>query len=253
VNPPVSDHPGDDSPLHQLDARVKIAGAVAFLVVVVTTPAHAVPAFAAYAALLVLAARLGRVAPRLLARRFSLAAPFVLGVAVFAPFTGDRATTVWAAAPGLAVTRAGLLVFWNVVAKALLGVVCASILTATTPPAHLFQGLEGLRVPRTPVMVLSLAWRYLRVLADEAARMKRARDARGYRGRWLWQASVVGRMVGTLFLRSYARAERVHLAMAARGYEGRFPAPPPRPLRATDGLFLAGTVAAACLCRWGLA
>jgi cobalt/nickel transport system permease protein len=36
----------------------------------------------------------------------------------------------------------------------------------------------------------------------------------------VWQAKVVGNMVGALFIRSYERSERVYLAMQSRGYTG---------------------------------
>jgi cobalt/nickel transport system permease protein len=53
--------------------------------------------------------------------------------------------------------------------------------------------------------------------------MKRARDSRCFGGRWFWQSRVIGQMVGTLFLRSFHRGERVYLAMLSRGYQGTMP------------------------------
>jgi cobalt/nickel transport system permease protein len=53
--------------------------------------------------------------------------------------------------------------------------------------------------------------------------MKRARDSRSFGGRWFWQTRVIGHMIGTLFLRSYHRGERVYLAMLSRGYHGTMP------------------------------
>jgi cobalt/nickel transport system permease protein len=93
-------------------------------------------------------------------------------------------------------------------------------------------------------MLAGFVYRYVFVLTDEVLRMKRARDSRGYQGRWLWQAAVVGRMIGTLFLRSYERGERVYLAMLARGFEGRMPFSEHARLRAADYgfLFVAVTV-----------
>ncbi|MGD0089504.1 MAG: cobalt ECF transporter T component CbiQ, partial [Planctomycetota bacterium] len=122
-------------------------------------------------------------------------------------------------AGSLALPRSGLLVFWNILAKSLLGASAVILLTSTTPFPALLGGLAWLRVPRLFIMVLSFAYRYVFVLLDEAQRMKRARDARCYAGQWLWQTQVVGQMLGTLFLRSYERGERVYLAMLARGYE----------------------------------
>jgi cobalt/nickel transport system permease protein len=51
--------------------------------------------------------------------------------------------------------------------------------------------------------------------------MKQARDSRNFGGRRLWQLRTVGNMIGTLFIRSYERGERVYAAMVARGFDGQ--------------------------------
>jgi len=53
-------------------------------------------------------------------------------------------------------------------------------------------------------------------------------------GSVLWRAKVVGGMVGSLFLRSYERSERVYAAMQARGFDGEFRSMGGRTLTATD-------------------
>jgi cobalt/nickel transport system permease protein len=77
------------------------------------------------------------------------------------------------------------------------------------------------------VAIISFMYRYLGVLGDEAQRMNRARASRsaarpGRRagGSLLWRGRVTGAMVGSLFLRSYERSERVYSAMLARGFDG---------------------------------
>jgi cobalt/nickel transport system permease protein len=72
-------------------------------------------------------------------------------------------------------------------------------------------------------MLTSFMYRYSFILIDEMHRMRRARDSRSFGGRWLWQTRVIGHMVGTLFLRSFHRGERVYLAMLSRGYHGTIP------------------------------
>jgi len=70
------------------------------------------------------------------------------------------------------------------------------------------------------VMILSFMYRYLFIVVDEAMRMKQARDSRNFGGGRRWQISTIGNMIGTLFIRSYERGERVYVAMAARGFDG---------------------------------
>ena len=97
------------------------------------------------------------------------------------------------------------------------------VLAATTPVTELLTGLERLQVPRVLVAIAGFMVRYLDVIAGESARMRIARLSRGYDPRWLWQARAVAASAGTLFVRSYERGERVHLAMCARGYGGTMP------------------------------
>jgi len=77
--------------------------------------------------------------------------------------------------------------------------------------------------PKIFTVLASFMYRYSFIMIDEMQRMSRAKDSRGFGGRWFWQLKVLGHMVGTLFLRSFYRAERVYFAMLSRGYQGRMP------------------------------
>jgi cobalt/nickel transport system permease protein len=78
-------------------------------------------------------------------------------------------------------------------------------------------------VPAMITVIATLMLRYLEVIAAEARRMRLARLSRGHDPRFVWQIGATVRGVGTLFLRSYERGERVHLAMLSRGYTGTMP------------------------------
>jgi cobalt/nickel transport system permease protein len=79
------------------------------------------------------------------------------------------------------------------------------------------------------VSIISFMYRYLFVMADEAGRLLRAREARSARlpaqtgsgGSLWWRAKVAGGIVGQLFLRSFDRSDSVYNAMLARGYRGQ--------------------------------
>lgn len=75
-------------------------------------------------------------------------------------------------------------------------------------------------MPRVMIMILSFMYRYIFVLVDEVMRMRQARDSRNFGGKRLWQLRTIGNMIGTLFIRSYERGERVYAAMLARGFDG---------------------------------
>jgi cobalt/nickel transport system permease protein len=124
---------------------------------------------------------------------------------------------------GLSVSRSGLWILWNVVIKSSLGVFAIILLYSTTSFPQLVRGLERLGSPKIFTVLISFMYRYSFILIDEMQRMKRARDSRCFGGKWFWQSRTIGHMVGTLFLRSFHRGERVYLAMLSRGYHGTMP------------------------------
>ena len=215
-------------------------------------PAGQWAAFALLVALLATAIAAGRLPPLLVLRRSALALPFLL-VALPLLFTksGEALFTVPAVFWRWHATDAGLTALCSVLAKSLLSVAAAVVLTATTPPFDLLRALRGIGVPRIIVMTVSFMYRYLSVIGEEATRLLRARDCRSVRvdrrsgGSLLWRSQVAGNMVGSLFLRSYERSERVFDAMTARGYDGELRgARRPDAGRAFDwGLLLALAVA----------
>lgn len=212
-----------DSLIHRLDPRTKFIAALAFVIAVVLTPPREWYAFAFYFALIACVILLSKVPPLYILKRALVIIPFVLLIAIFIPFfkegevAGSYNLWLWE----VKVTYSGLIVLWNVTIKALLSILSMIVLSATTRFTELLNGLERLGMPAVMVMILSFMYRYIFVLVDEAIRMRRARDSRNFGGKRLWQLKTIGNMVGTLFLRSYERGERVYAAMVARGFDGQ--------------------------------
>jgi cobalt/nickel transport system permease protein len=171
--------------------------------------------------------------------------PLILFVAVFLPFFRKGGAT-HDLGP-FTVSDAGLAVLASVAAKATIGTVSAVLLGATTTFPSVLRGLEGLRVPRLFTLIAAFMYRYLFVIVEEVHRMRTALSARAYRPRHALQAAPIGRAVTALFLRTYGRGERVHLAMLARGYRGTMPELVPLRFTPIDAAFvacLAGTLVA---------
>jgi cobalt/nickel transport system permease protein len=117
-------------------------------------------------------------------------------------------------------------------------VVASIVLAATTDARSLLLALQRLRVPPVLVEITSFMVRYADVIGDEMRRMKIARESRGFDGRSRSALPVVAASAGALFIRSYERGERVHLAMLSRGYSGTMPVLDD--LRATRAQWLVG-------------
>jgi cobalt/nickel transport system permease protein len=123
----------------------------------------------------------------------------------------------------ISVSDRGLALFVAVLVKSWLSVLASGLLVMTTPFPTLLSALRALGVPHILTAILSFMYRYLFVLVDEAMRLQTAREARsaGSGGTLLWRVRVLGGMVGSLFIRSYERSERIYAAMLSRGYDGQ--------------------------------
>ncbi|MET8141644.1 cobalt ECF transporter T component CbiQ [Sphaerisporangium sp. NPDC005288] len=210
--------PGD-TVIHRLPPQCKLPAVAAFAVVVVATPREAFWAFGVYALLLAAVAAVARVPARFLLRRMVIEVPFVI-FAVALPIIGlgERVEVL-----GLSLSSAGLWSAWNILAKATLGVVASILLAATTEPRTMLLGAQRLRLPQTLVQIAMFMLRYMDVILDEMRRMRVAREARGFVARDVRHLPVIAKSAGALFIRSYERGERVHLAMLSRGYTGSMP------------------------------
>jgi cobalt/nickel transport system permease protein len=222
--------------LARLDPRAKVVGLLSVTVVAVSASWDDRTTYATCLAVLAVCTAAGSVSPRELWRRARFVLAPVLAVAAFVPFARGGAEA-FALGP-LTISEPGLQAFAEVTCKAVIGAFAASLLAATTSHADVVRALEGLRVPRTLTLIGALMVRYLGVLAGEVRRMRNARDARGYAARGPLGALATGRLAGTLFLRSHARGERVHLAMLSRGFDGALPHLDTRALARADVLFL---------------
>ena len=225
------------SRVHRVDARAKLVAFTGVTLVCVTAPLPAWPVFAASGAVLAATAALARVPASVVWRRAAVVVPVVALAAVFLPFVRTGGATVEIGP--LTAHEAGLAVLAAVVLKAAVGTVSAVLLGATTSYPDVLRALEALHVPRAITLIAAFMYRYLFVLAGEVGRMRSALAARGYQPRSALGAAATGRVATALFLRTYARGERVYLAMLARGYRGAMPQPRTSPFAPADAAFVA--------------
>ncbi len=238
----LTDHWRRDTPIHRLNAGVKTAVTLAFIIAVVSFPKYALAPLCPYFAYPMLLITLGEVPIRPLLKRLLLVSPFAVLVGMFNPLI-DRAAIELL--PGWEIAG-GWISFLSILFRFALTVSATIALMATTPFHRVCTSLRSAGVPRALVAQLALLGRYLAVLASEAAAMLRARALRAPGKRGL-ELRVAASMLATLFIRTVERGERVFHAMSARGFTGDLkllgtPAPRPADLffaLASVGLFVA--------------
>ena len=236
--------------VHQLPAEVKIATLVVFMFIVVATPVEAFWAFAAYALLLGAIATVAQLSPRVVLPRMIVEVPFLL-FAVLMPFFGPEPSVE---VLGVSLSVAGLWAGWGIIVKGTLGVLSAIILAATTRSRDIVSGLGALHLPTLMVSITMFMMRYMHVVSDEMHRMRVARESRGFQATGVRSWPVIAQSAGALFIRSYERGERVHLAMLSRGYSGVMPVldePITTRQQWLTGLALPAIALIICLTAWG--
>lgn len=215
----------------QVDARATVIAALAFILAVALMPAGAYAAMAAAWLLVATAGALRGIAPLTLARRGGIVFPFVLAAIPLIFIRTDE--MIWEGFVGplsLHISGVGLRIALSALLKAWISVQASIVLVATADAPMIVVALRRMRLPDAIATSAGLTIRYLELLRDEAQRMLRARAARsvspvgvgGERvgGSIAWRARTTGNLVGSLFLRAYARAARVEEAALSRGATG---------------------------------
>lgn len=140
------------------------------------------------------------------------------------PFTAlfRRALLLW---PFVGLTALGLigqpdavLRVTNLILKAALSIWILTLLRQSTSVIELIAGLRRLRFPAIWVELIAFLIRYFDVLSNEWNRMRLAREARTFQLRRRDRLRQLTQSLGSLFIRAYERAERIHQAMLARGF-----------------------------------
>lgn len=219
-----------DSYLHRIDPRLRITAAAFFSCTVAVFDAFPALIAACGSALVLLF--LAGLPLREIRRRLAVVLGFLVLIWLLLPITyeGEIARAFgpvrlyW---PGI-----GLAARITLKSTAIVAVFTA--LAATIPVNALGQALARLRLPAKLVYLLLMCYRYIFVIEQEYHRLRTAMKIRGFKPRTsLHTYRSYAYLVGMLFVRAAARADRVHQAMCCRGFNGRFyslAAFPPHPV-----------------------
>jgi cobalt/nickel transport system permease protein len=188
--------------LHRTPPLLKLAAALLVIALTVLLPRRPDVLYLVPAAVLLLLWPVSRMPPAYALRRLLLAEFFILGIA-FLTLLSPSAAPLFVAT----LLKSNLCVFTML------------LLTWTTPFHEILQVLRRLRLPAVMLTTLALMYRYLPVLGEESKRMQRARASRTFspKRRVAWRS--LTDILGRLFIRSAERAERIYLAMCARGWK----------------------------------
>lgn len=219
--------PGD-SFIHQLDPRTKLIASMWFIILIFI--ASGWWTYALLIGLVLLAAYISEIP---LSYYINGLKPltFLILITVFFQLIFSQGQTILFEFGWLQITQEGLVNAGLILIRFVLIVSMSTILTLTTTPLQIADGIEALLNPlkrlKVPVqeiaLILSIALRFVPTLMQETEKIMDAQKARGVEfseGKLLERMKKVVPLLIPLFISSIDRADQLAVAMTARGYRG---------------------------------
>jgi len=228
-----------DSPVHRIDSRIKFLTVIIFTVVVLSLPPGSFTVLICYAVGPFTVLVLGKIPLKFAFKQILFVSPFILVLALSCPLY-DRTPAAAAFGPFVWDISAGWLRCFTILGKFVVTMLALIALVSTTRFADLLTAMQKLGAPKMLIVQLGFLYRYIFVLIDKAHHILRARTVRKLRRlRPRTELKVAASMLGSLFVRSIDTAERINIAMQARGFNGTWPATAKLKLQRADFIFAA--------------
>lgn len=216
-----------DSVLHRLDPRVKLVGTFAFLISLFV--GKGIWAYAVATVFLAVVIKLSKIPFEMIMKGLKAIIIILLITVSFNLFLTDG--EILFKIGFLKLTKEGISVAFFMGLRLIYLVVGASLMTLTTTPNDLTDGLESVLAPlnkiKVPVheisMMMSIALRFIPILMEETDRIMKAQKARGAdfdSGNIINKAKAMVPLLVPLFISAFRRANDLAMAMEARCYRG---------------------------------
>ncbi len=216
-----------DSVLHKLDPRVKMAGTLLYMISLFVMRSFG---YILGTVALICMIRLSKVPFRFIVRGLKAVAFILVLTVILNIFLTANGEVIWSFM-FLKVRKEGLILAGKMALRLVYLILGASLMTLTTTPNKLTDGLEHalrpLKVLHVPVheiaMMMSIALRFIPILLEETDKIMKAQTARGAdfeSGGLIKKAKAMIPLLVPLFISAFQRANDLALAMEARCYHG---------------------------------
>jgi len=223
--------------IHQWDPRIKLASGILFSFFSVSLKSFSLLLLSTmWALFFCLLAKLPSISiKRRLRPIFALTTALVVLLPITAPIRPDSRLVIFEPFASSPLNYDAFLGAITIGIKATTVVLITTLILETSPYTATIMALNKIGVPGSLAHMLLLTYRYIFVLIDEAKRMQRAMKLRGFEAKAsLETLRIIGSFIGTLFVRSFERIQRITEAMEMRGYRGHFPEVYPFEARTKD-------------------
>ncbi len=216
-----------DSIIHRLDPRVKLVTTICYIISLFIV--DNLVGYLIAGLFLALVIKLSKVPPRFIVRGMKSIIFLLIIAVVFNLFLtpGEAIFTFWK----LKITKEGIRLAVFMAIRLIFLIMGSSVMTLTTTPNNLTDGMEKLLGPlrklKVPVheiaMMMSIALRFIPILLEETDKIMKAQIARGAdfeSGNLIKKAKSLVPLLVPLFISAFRRANDLAMAMEARCYRG---------------------------------
>ena len=217
-----------DSLLHKLDPRVKLFATVVYVIALFTF--KGIFGLAIITGFLYAVIKISKVPFKFMVKGLKAIIVLLVITSVFNLFAtpGDVVFWKWGT---LQITDTGIINSALMTVRLIYLILGTSLMTLTTTPNQLTNGLETALAPlnkiNVPVhsiaMMMSIALRFIPILIEETDKIMKAQMARGAdfeHGNLIRKAKAMVPLLVPLFVSAFRRAEDLAMAMEARCYNG---------------------------------
>ena len=216
-----------DSVIHRLDPRVKLTATIAFIISLFLV--KNIWGYLIAALFLAAVIKMSNVPFKFMMRGMKAILFLLLLTVAFNLFLtpGEPLVQIWK----LTITKEGAQIAGMMAVRLTFLIIGSSVMTLTTTPNNLTDGMESLMKPlnkiKVPVheisMMMSIALRFIPILLEETDKIMKAQIARGAdfeSGNIIKKAKAMVPLLVPLFISAFRRANDLAMAMEARCYRG---------------------------------
>lgn len=215
------------SVIHRLDPRVKLVGTICYIISLFLV--NNIWGYLLAALFLAAMIKLSNVPFKFMVKGMKAIVFLLLITVIFNMFLtpGEPLISFWK----LTITKEGVKLAVMMAIRLSFLIVGSSVMTLTTTPNNLTDGMENLMKPlgkiKVPVheiaMMMSIALRFIPILLEEIDKIMKAQIARGAdfeSGNIIKKAKAMVPLLVPLFISAFRRANDLAMAMEARCYRG---------------------------------
>lgn len=217
-----------DSPLHKMDPRVKLFATVMYVIALFCF--KGIVGLALITGFLYAVIKISKVPFKFMTKGLKAIVVLVIITSVFNLFATPGNIVFWKWG-SLQITDTGIMNAFMMTIRLVYLILGTSLMTLTTTPNQLTNGLETALAPlnkfNVPVhsiaMMMSIALRFIPILIEETDKIMKAQMARGAdfeNGNMIKKAKAMVPLLVPLFVSAFRRAEDLAMAMEARCYNG---------------------------------